>query len=268
MRFTLIDILKIERRVIMTSKTPYGTVLIKASRILDILSSTDKPLTLNQIAVDTELTNSTALKILDTLQLIGYVQKDEDTKRYSLGPAIIKYAYKAINHLEIKHLAEPHLKKLHDITKETIHLGIQSDNHIIYVLKIESTNPIKLYSQIGKSIPLYCSAMGKAILADQTDSQIDSYLQNNKLLKFTENTITSKKAFLNEIRRIREQGYAFDNCEHEEDVFCVGSSISVNGKNFGAFSVSVPKYRLTNQFLEEIINAVLECRNQIISDLQ
>jgi DNA-binding IclR family transcriptional regulator len=251
-----------------TTKQPYGTVLLKAKLILDFLSSSDKPQSLNTIAKHTELTNSTALKILDTLLLIGYVHKDNDLKKFSLGQALIKYANKAINQLDIKDIAKPHLEELNRMTTETVHLGILEDKNIVYVTKMESKNPISLYSQVGKIIPLYCSAMGKAILAEKPDSEIDQYLDQTTLLQHTATTLTTKNAVFKEINKIRQLGYAFDNSEHENDVFCVGASLSLNDKNYGAISVSVPKYRLTDEFRQEIIEAVQKCKSAILADLQ
>ncbi|MEH7224223.1 IclR family transcriptional regulator [Bacillus sp. JJ1566] len=248
-------------------KQPYGTVLIKADSILKYLSTTDKPQSLQQIAKETELTSPTALKILDTLQLIGYVQKDEETKKFRLGRSIIKYANKALNQTEIKDLAQPYLEKLREHTTETVHMGILDQSSIVYIAKLESFNPVSLYSRVGRAIPLYCSAMGKSILADQTDEQIEDYLNNHTLEKKTEKTITTKEGFMKEIKEIRKRGFAFDNEEHEADIFCVGASITVEGKNYGAFSVSVPKYRITDEFINQIIENVLACKKGIENEL-
>jgi len=103
---------------------PYGSVLIKADYILEFLSSQNQPQRLSEIAKHTALTNPTALKILSTLLLIGYVQKDPDNKTFSLGPRLIKYANKSIEQLSIKKIAQPHLETLQNITEETVHLGI------------------------------------------------------------------------------------------------------------------------------------------------
>ncbi|MCY8233063.1 IclR family transcriptional regulator [Priestia endophytica] len=249
------------------TKQPYGTVLIKASHILDFLSSCDEPQSLNIIAKETGLTNSTALKILDTLLMIGYVQKNAELKKFSLGLSIIKYANKSINNLDIKKIAQPHLEELQRVTNETVHLGIQDKDSIIYITKIESKNPICLYSKVGNSIPMYCSAMGKAILAYSSDEEIQNYLDRQPLNKLTNNTITNKSEFTEEILKVREMGYAYDNAEHEEDVFCIGASITLNNKKYGAFSVSIPKYRLTEEFQKQIIEAIQICKNNILNDL-
>ncbi|WP_449539043.1 IclR family transcriptional regulator [Ferdinandcohnia sp. Marseille-Q9671] len=248
-------------------KQPYGTVLLKADNILKYLSSVDKPQSLQQIAKESDLTSSTALKILDTLQLIGYVHKDTETKKFRLGRSIIKYANKALNQIDIKEIAQPYLETLRERTSETVHLGILDQSSIVYITKLESFNPVSFYSRVGKTIPLYCSAMGKSILADQTDQEIESYLHETTLKKFTKNTLITKEDFLNEIDEIRKSGFAFDKGEHELEIFCVGASITVNGVNHGAFSVSVPKYRITDEFINQIIDDVLACKRGIEGEL-
>ncbi|WP_172370028.1 IclR family transcriptional regulator [Sporosarcina jiandibaonis] len=247
---------------------PYGTVLIKADQILNFLFESAQPQRLNVIAKATDLTNSTASKILNTLVLIGYVRRDSKTNEFELGPSIIKYAKQSLKQLDIKKIAQPHLEELQRITTETVHLGMIENAKIVYITKIESNNPVTLYSQIGRSIPLYCSAMGKSILAEQTAEEIEEYLNEHELIPKTENTITTKKAFRNELNTIKARGYAFDDGEHEVDVFCVAASLTVHGNNFGAFSVSVPKYRINEDFTNEIIEAVQNCKTAIEDELQ
>lgn len=249
------------------NKQPYGTVLIKANQILLYLAECQEPQRLYQIVEHTNLTNSTASKILNTLEIIGYVQRNPNNQEFSLGPTLTRFAQRSIEQMDIKEVSRTHLQQLQEATMETIHLGIMDHNRVVYIEKLESKNPVNLSSQIGKSIPLYCSAMGKALLADLPDEKFEEYLQKNELLPKTAQTITSKTDLKKEIKRIRNLGYAFDDAEHEEDVFCVGASITVNGRNFGAFSVSVPKYRLTTQLLTKIIDEVQTCKQNIIADL-
>ncbi|WP_317951384.1 IclR family transcriptional regulator, partial [Rossellomorea marisflavi] len=166
-------------------------------------------------------------------------------------------------------IAQPHLEAFQARTNETVHLGILDHIHVVYVAKIESQNPVCLYSKVGKNIPLYCSAMGKAILADQSDEEIRRYLNSIEMVKMTDKTITTHEGFFDEIEKVRAQGYAFDNSEHENEVFCVGTSITTSGgKNVGAISVSVPTYRLTDEVLQNLIKEVETCRNNILNDLE
>lgn len=119
----------------MENSKPYGTVLIRAAHILDYLA--DHPdLSLQQLSRGTEMTASTTLKILDTLVLIGYVNKNQD-KTYRLGSKLIRYANKNIDQLDLVELSLPYLEQLQKSIDETIHLGILNNAEILYVNKLE-----------------------------------------------------------------------------------------------------------------------------------
>ena len=145
----------------MTQK-PYGTVLLKAATILDYLAEApSKPL--QEISEATKLTPSTALKILETLQMIGYVKRDKE-KNYRLGSKLIKYANQNIQELDLVEISLPYLEALQKTADETIHLGVLTANEILYVNKLEPQNQtIRMSSKVGITRPLYSSAMGKAV---------------------------------------------------------------------------------------------------------
>lgn len=251
----------------MVQKQAYGSVLLKADDILEFLSSDDSQHRLSEIARHTGLTPPTASKILNTLLLIGYVQKDPDTKLFSLGPRLLKYANKSLHQLSIKRIAQPFLEDLQKATDETVHLGIHEFGYIKYITKIASKKPVSLYSEIGKSIPLYCSAMGKAVLADLEDDDIAYYIEKNELIGKTENTIVTPERLFDEVNKARTDGFAFDNGEHDLDVFCIGSSITVGKTNYGAISISLPKYRLSDEVLESLQSNILLYRKKLIKAL-
>ncbi|NLJ89436.1 MAG: IclR family transcriptional regulator [Clostridiales bacterium] len=250
-------------------KQPYGTVLIKAASILDYLAESKEPQALNQIASATDITNSTTSKILDTLILIGYVKKNIGTKKYELGSALIKYANQYLANLDISKIAYPYLKKLQVELNETIHLGILEGDEILTINKIESQKPVVcLNSTIGLTKPLYCSAMGKAVLAIMSDDDINEYLDNIDLRAYTDKTITNKEELLKEIKDIRKNGYAVDNEEYEEDVYCIGVALSLGSQIYGAFSVSVPVYRITTEESENIVKEMLKTKININRELE
>jgi DNA-binding IclR family transcriptional regulator len=250
-------------------KQPYGTVLIKASSILDFLSAKKEPQALNVIAQETGLTSSTALKILDTLLLIGYVKKHPETKKFGLGSALIKYANKYLADLDISKISYPYLKELQNRLDETIHLGILEGDEILTVNKLETKKPIVcLNSRIGLSKPLYCSAMGKAVLAEMPESEVFAYLGRVELRALTDTTITDKETLLRHLEDVKKCGYAVDDSEGEKDVYCLGVSLVMNNQTYGAFSVSVPAYRITPEVKSEIIQAILKTKENILRELQ
>lgn len=242
---------------------PYGTVLLKAAHILDYLA--DHPhAKLQEIAKNCQLTSSTALKILDTLLLIQYVEKNSQ-KEFSIGTKFIRYAHESLAQINLNEIASPFLHELQEKIDETIHLGILENNVIVYIDKLEPKNQnITMSSRIGITRPLYSSAMGKAVLGNFSDQQIQTYLQEvTPLVAYTENTIVNPLQLKKELQTVKLQEVAFDDEEMEKDIFCVGAAILVKGNIKGAFSISIPKYRLTPEKKQHMVAEVLATKEKI-----
>ncbi|EME5379756.1 IclR family transcriptional regulator [Enterococcus faecium] len=251
----------------MENKKPYGTVLIKASKILDYLAE-NQDVSLQTIAKGVGMTSSTVLKILDTLLMIGYVNKNSE-KNYRLGAKLIRYANKNIEQIDLVELTLPFLEQLQQKIDETIHLGVLDNNEILYVNKLDPKHQtIRMSSKIGITRPLYNSAMGKAVLAEFSEEQYTDYFEKHPLIPYTEYTITNALRLKKEIQTVKETHIAFDDEEIERDIFCIGASIVKNEQIIGAFSVSMPKYRLTDETKEQIISALKQTKSEIEQRIQ
>lgn len=243
-------------------KKPYGTVLIKAAKLLDYIAENPNQ-TLQTISNSINLTQSTALKILDTLVLISYVQKSQG-KTYSLGGRIINYTSDDPHKVALIEMTQPYLAELQQTIDETIHLGIVKNDEIFYIDKLEPKNQsIRMSSRIGITRPLYSSAMGKAALAEYSAEELMTYLDTHQLVAFTEKTITEPLSLKNELIQINQRKVAFDDEEMELEIFCFGASLMVAEKVVGTFSVSMPKYRLTPTMTAQIIQAIQTTKNKI-----
>lgn len=246
----------------MENQKPYGTVLIKASYILDFLAEAAHS-SLQEIAKGCGMTPSTTLKILDTLVLIGYVEKQAD-KTYRLGSKLVRYANHDIQQTTLVENSRPYLEQLNDALDETIHLGILSNNEIVYVNKLEpKSQTILMSSKIGITRPLYSSAMGKAVLAEFSERDYQAYLAVTKLMPYTSQTITNPLKLAEELAEIKRIGVAFDDEEMEKDIFCTGAAIMKGSEILGAFSVSIPKYRVTPEFKKQVVQQVLGTKNKL-----
>lgn len=147
--------------------------------------------------------------------------------------------------------------------QETVHLAVPSGNEVVYIGKVESEQPIQMYSFIGARLPMYCTALGKAILAFSDPERI-ALLIKTPLMQRTKNTIASWDGLSVELARIREVGYAIDDEENEDGVRCVGAPIfDFNQKVIGAISISGPATRMTMERLEELGPLVHETASQI-----
>lgn len=239
----------------MTKKV-YGTVLLKAVQILDVMSQRTTSLSMTEISKYTGITLPTTNKILDTLELTGLVSRDSITKEYSLGPRLIQMANASFIQFDIVRESYTPLKHLYEIVGTTVNLGMLESNQVLFLNKfsdIESSQ--KVASRIGFSQPLYCTAMGKAMLSEFTEDELNDYFEEVELAPLTGNTILSKEKLIEEIERTRERGYAIDDCEAEENVFCIGTTFRVPGsKNKFAFSISSQFDDINESRLEFLLN--------------
>lgn len=249
------------------NEKPYGTVLIRANDILNYLLNCNTHPTLAEISTGLKFSKPTTLKILNTLELLGWVIRYDQTKQYFLGTQLISFGDKALASMDLVKIARPYLTELRDKTQETINLGIVQNEHIILIDKLESPMSVKLQSTIGGQMNLYSSSMGKAVLATYKPSHFKDYLATHQLTSLTNHTITSAKKLQEDINLIKQTGFAMDNEENEADVFCLGATIKKNNRLYGAFSISTPTYRLPeerkNKFVRLLLNTQAEIENKI-----
>ena len=170
--------------------------------------------------------------------------------------------------LEIRRIAAPCMKQLHIELDETVHLTVLEGNEVLYVDCLESSKRLRTYSVIGVKAPLYCTSVGKAILAFLGDDEIEQMLCITTFEKFTENTIIDKTFLKDELRTIAQRGYAVDNMEHEEGLRCIGAPIRNRmGHVFAAISVSGPSQRITLGNVSEIGKVVMAQAEKISEQL-
>lgn len=231
---------------LMTENHLYGTVLLKAKKILGYISKCETAPTLKEISDNISITKPTILKILNTLEYCEFVRCFGNPKRYYLGLTFLKYAQKARNSFSLDKIAMPYINELRDRTTEAVNLGIKDKNVITLLDRAQSTNTIRLNLQLGGHMNMYSSGMGKAILACMSNSEIEKYLDETALKSLTANTITNRKELLAEIKRTRTRGYAIDDGENQDGIYCLGFAILKNDKILGAFSISAPHFRINN----------------------
>jgi DNA-binding IclR family transcriptional regulator len=250
-----------------TSTPLYGAVLLKAKEIMDFIARTETPPTLKEISLGVAISKPTVFKILQTLTYCGFVRREGSEKQYYLGTVFLEYADKAATTFDIKAVAQPYLTKLRNSTNETINLGIVEDNTITLLEKLESPTSVKLVSRVGGKMNMYSSAMGKTILASYTEEKLNDYLIKTPLRALTPNTITDQKKLRSSLKQIQQQGYAIEDAENQLDIICVGFPLIKRGKIYGAFSVSAPSYRVSQDDLQKFIQTGQATQNAILNTL-
>lgn len=213
----------------------------------------------------TGLPKSTVHRLLATLMNRGYVEKNLDTDEYQLGIRILSLSTNVLERMDIRKIAKPYITKLSESTGEVVHIGIMDQGEVVYIDKEESHHgTIRMYSQIGKRAPMYCTGLGKVLLSGLDDYALDQVMLGKKMIKITENTITNMKDLKEELKRIRKNGYAIDETEHERDIRCVAAPIyNMNGKVTAAISIAGPTIYVTKDRLPMLIDEILKTAKEI-----
>jgi IclR family KDG regulon transcriptional repressor len=235
----------------------------KAVRVLDALSSNES-LGVTELSRSLGFPKSSIHSILETLVSEDLLEKIAETNKYHLGLKLIELGNRAQLNLDICKISHPYMKNLNNLTDETVHLTVLDNDEVLYVDCIESKQWLRTYSVIGIRAPLYCTAVGKAILANLDYNHVRKIIREKGLERITENTITNENDMLTELETIRTQGYSIDNMEHENHLICIGAPIrNAKGEVFASISVSGPVSRQDLTGLDELGRKVMEATREI-----
>jgi DNA-binding IclR family transcriptional regulator len=156
------------------------------------------------------------------------------------------------------------MERISDKSRETVHLATLEQDEVIYIDKIDSSQPLRLHSYVGQKIPLHASALGKVLLAWAPEHILEDLLKKGKLKRFTDTSITDPEALKEEIRKIRNQGYAEDQEESVPGVRCVAAPIrNREGLAVAAISISLPCQRFDRANIADLQKLVCKGTMQI-----
>lgn len=219
-------------------------------RALDVLMCfTDQTpaLSMTQISELVGINKSTIHRILATLERKRFVERDSGTGIYRPGIRLLQYAFLSLEHNDLRRLASPFLHNLCNQYQENVNLTILDDTYVVYLDVVESPQRVKLAAVPGQRLPAFCTASGKAILAFLPEDQLKRILERG-MPRYTQNTISSREAFFEEMLRSRESGFAVSVQEFEEGINAVAAPIiTTNGKVIASISIAGPAYRLTRE---------------------
>jgi IclR family KDG regulon transcriptional repressor len=228
-------------------------------QVLELFSADKQSWGVTEVSEALHLHKSTVFGILKTFENRGFMKKDDKTQKYQLDIKFMPLIGAILNKMDLKQVALPFMEQLSQKYDESVHLTLAVEDKAFPILMIESTKLLRSFIILGESIPLYCTASGKTILAYWPAKQLDDYLKRQELRKRTETTITDVNGLRRELKNILENGYAVNNSEHEEGIRCVAAPITdFNGKILAALSVTGPAIRMNKAVLPDIIKDLVE----------
>jgi DNA-binding IclR family transcriptional regulator len=242
--------------------------LDKALQIIDHLSHLTDEIDLATLARQTKIPKSTLLRLLNTLKSHNLIQQNHKSQKYQLGWALIYLGKVASKYYTLPDIVHPLLEQLARKTGETATLVILVDGYATYVDQVISINIIKGVPPIGSKLGLYCTSAGKVLLSVLSDEELSGFLKTTALEKKTEKTITIPSELMEEIRRVRRQGYAVDDEETEIGGRCVAAPVlDKEGKTVAAISIIGPTSRIRKEDFSRLSVVVREAAAQTSSAL-
>ena len=238
--------------------------LAKALRILTVLG--DGPASLDELATRLEVHKTTVLRLLRTLADEHFVHRDAQ-HRYHLGAQLFELSSRGLDQREVRSIAAPHLLAFNRAHGHTTHLSELVGSEIVYIDKLESHDHVRMASRVGLRGPVHSTAAGKVLLADLPPAAAAQVLDGADLSARTPNTIIDRDAYLDELARVREQGWAQDREENEPSINCIGAPVrGAAGTVVAAVSVSVPSIVATYDQLIELVPSLLAVTGTISRD--
>lgn len=237
-------------------------------RVLDLLEELANwpyGVSLSDISRAVQLNKTTVYRLLNTLIDKGYVLKDPVSGKYRLSMRLFELGSQGRNGRHILTVALPYMERLARKTNKTICLAIPDGVDVVYLFKggaynIGARTPI----YVGLRAPMYCTGTGKSIMASLSDEEIRTIWKHSSISKVADNTITSLPTFLEEIARIRVQGYAIDNVEHDIGFCGVAASIyDCNHYPCAAIGVSGSVKEISLEQLHTLAPEIKEIANEI-----
>lgn len=198
-------------------------------QILETLSSHPRGRVLTEIAADLSCAVSSAYRIAVALEELGLVSRDPETKQFRLTQKLLLIGQRAITETNLVEHALDLMRELRDLVVDTVLIGVREGAEVVVLDQVIGTRMFCFVSKLGFRVPAHCSAPGKAMLAFLPEKERESLIASMKLVRFNERTITSKEGMRRELAQVVENGYAFDNAEQFDGVYCIGAPVFDRG---------------------------------------
>lgn len=209
-----------------TNERYHVPVLIRALEVVDFLTRQGREgATLTEIHVSLGCSKNSVFRITTTLLDLGYLTRSQESQKFTLTKKFLSFGLHAITDDNIIEQSMDVLRELRDATNTSSFLGVISGGEGVLLSQVPGGYPFKLSIEPGANFQMHCSAPGKSLLAFMPAQETEPILKKIQFTRFTDNTITTLRAFRKELEKVREDGYAVDHAEEFEGVHCLGAPV-------------------------------------------
>ncbi len=227
--------------------------LARGLRILNLLGQTPEGISITELADHLGVDKGSASRLVATLAAQGFVEKDEVSRRYRLGPQVVSLSRSVLTRLSLREAAKPYLRQLMERSGECAHLAVAAQGKALYIDQVESPATLRVNAQVGTMNPLHCTSLGKVLLAFGAAEFPDA------LEAYTPRTITDPVMLRAHLDQVRQAGYALDDEEFDLGVRCLAAPVfDFRGKVIGAIGISGPATRMSLERIPELAAGVVD----------
>lgn len=235
----------------------------RALILLKEISASPNGVSVREVARSLSYSPAVVQKSIQALVAEGFAQQDPITQHYHLGPAALQVGLAGLAKLELFRVAHPYMQSLADSSGETSLLGIRQGDIVIYIDKALSNAEIRLDVSIGATRPLNCTAIGKILLAEMPDAEIDRLARTGAFTQASPHSVTDVERIKQEMVEVRERGMALDLEEFSLGAMCLAAPIrNHEGRVVAAIAIAGPRQRV-NDAKDRIAQQVLACAENI-----
>jgi DNA-binding IclR family transcriptional regulator len=245
-------------------QVPFIQSLDRGLTILQAVALSKQPISLAELAELLNIDRSSAFRLAQTLRRRGFLSCPTGRKDYILGSSMwtLSHQYDWSNML-VK-VAHQELKLLANQINETAHLAIREGKSALFIDSAHANHVIAVAGQTGELVPLYCTAHGKALLADANERELKAQFGPGPLQKYTKSTITTIQALVKDCSAIQKRGYSTDEAEYQEAIRCVAAPIRLqNNAIVGSIGISAPSSRFTKDLYPQYARQVCKVASNI-----
>ena len=231
----------------------------KALDILDLFTKNDRGLGVTEIARQLDFNKSTTHALLTTLKEARYVVLDGETRKYSMGFKPLELADHIVYQQDLRDLCLPIMKELAEASQEDVSLNIRNETNRVCIAVARGLQHVRLNITLGTSVPIYCGAAGKCLLAFMQEDSVYRLLKKVDFIQFTPNTILNIEQLVEQLSTIRSQGYAESREEYFRDAAALAFPLFAgNGQIQAVYSIHSTANRLTEHTLDHFVSAGMD----------
>lgn len=223
---------------------------------------------LSALAASLEQSPATVYRVLLTLAGRGLVEFDHAEQLWHIGPQAFVIGARFLRRTSLVDRARPVLRRLMEATGETANLGIVRETSVLFVSQVETHASIRAFFPPGTLSPLHASGIGKALLAEMSDEQLEKVVRASGLQRFTENTLSDPAKLVADLAVTRKRGHAIDDEEKNPGMRCIAAPVfNVHGEAAAGISVSGPSGRMSPEKIDALAAEVMEAARSLTAAL-